>query len=215
MTDRGTRTVIIGALLCLLIFAAVALLVVTGASQAFDDGVLHALRRAGDPSAPAGPQWLLTVMRGVTALAGTPLLAVLTLILTGWFAARREWGSLAVLLAVVLGETALSNGLKVLFDRPRPDLAGHLVEVQTHSFPSGHATSAAAIYLTLAGFVAASAKARIVRNFAFAVAVLMAVIVGASRIYLGVHYPTDVIGGLALGTGWAAIVWIAARQFER
>ncbi len=213
MTKLGSRTVIIGGLLCLLIFAAMALLVVTGAAQALDDSALQALRHTDNASAPVGPPWLLTVMLEMTALAGTPLLAAFTIILTGWFALRREWGAVAVLLAVVLGETALSNGLKALFDRPRPEIARHLVYVQTNSFPSGHATSAAAIYLTLAAFVARSVKARIVRNYAFAVAALMALIVGSSRVYLGVHYPTDVIGGLALGAAWAAIVWTAARRF--
>jgi undecaprenyl-diphosphatase len=143
------------------------------------------------------------------------VLTLATLILTGWFAVRREWRFLLILLAAVLGETLLSSGLKSMFDRPRPDIVPHLVHVSSKSFPSGHASSAAAIFLTLAALIAAPLKDRPARLYVFAAAGALAFLVGASRVYLGVHYPTDVIGGWSFGAAWAAIVWIAARRFRR
>jgi undecaprenyl-diphosphatase len=115
----------------------------------------------------------------------------------------------------VLGETLLSQGLKTLFARPRPEVVPHLVHVSSASFPSGHASSAAAIFLTIAALIAAQTKARAARIYVFAIAGALAFIVAASRIYLCVHYLTDVIGGLSFGAAWAAIVWIAARRFAR
>lgn len=96
---------------------------------------------------------------------------------------------------------------------PRPDIVPHLAHATGFSFPSGHSTSAASIYLTLAAMIASQTRAPAVRAYVFTVAVILALIVGASRVFLGVHYPTDVIGGLSFGAAWAAIVWIAARRY--
>lgn len=189
--------------------------VISGSTQAFDRNALLALRHPGNLLEPIGPDWLLSVARDVTALGGTPLLTFLTLLFTGYFAVKKEWRTIAVLLVAVIGETILSGLLKDMFGRPRPDIVPHLIEVSSKSFPSGHATSAAAIYLTLAALLARDIKERAVRNFVYFGAVSLAALVGASRVYLGVHYPTDVIGGLSFGAAWAATVLIAARRLEK
>lgn len=197
-----------------IVFIVMAALALGGEPMDFDRGALTALRHAEDPEVPIGPPWLLPAARDLTTLAGTPVLTVMTLVLAGYFALKRQWSLLVLLLAAVVGETLLAQNLKALFARPRPDIVPHLVEASSASFPSGHSTSAAAIYLTLAALIARETKERLVRNYVFAVAVAMALIVGASRVFLGVHYPTDVIGGLSFGAAWAAIVLIAARKLE-
>lgn len=186
-----------------------------GEPLAIDRDILLALRQAGHPGAPAGPEWLLPAARDLTALAGTPVLTVLALALAGYFIVKKRWSMLAVLLVAVIGETLLSGALKEFFGRPRPTIVPHLVDASGMSFPSGHSTSAAAIYLTIAALIARETKERVVRNYVFFVAVTLALLVGASRVYLGVHYPTDVIGGLSFGAAWAAIVLIAARKLEK
>ncbi len=196
------------------LFILMAALAMRGDALAFDRDILLSLRLANDPAIPAGPGWLLDMARAVTELGGTPVLTLMTVILAGYFILKREGVSLAILLAAVLGETLIVNALKAAFGRARPDFLPHLVETTSASFPSGHSASAAAIYLTLAALIARETKDRSVRNYVFFVAVALALMVGASRVYLGVHYPTDVIGGLSFGAAWAAIVLIAARRMH-
>ena len=203
------------AIACAVIFIATASLVVGGGTQAFDEAFVRSLRSAADPSTPVGPGWLTPLAHGATELGGTAFLTFATVSLAGWFAMRRQWIFLAILLAAVLGETLLSHVLKEAFDRPRPDIVPHLVEVSSKSFPSGHASSGAAIYLTIAALIAAQLKESRSRVLVFSAAGAAVFAIGASRIYLGVHYPTDIIGGWSLGAAWAAIVWIAARRFAR
>lgn len=195
------------------LFILTASLVMTGETQSFDESLLRSMRSVVDPATPLGPSWLTALAHGATELGGTPFLTAATVLLAGWFAVRRQWRFLAILLAAVLGETLLSHVLKELFDRPRPDIVPHLVHVSSKSFPSGHASSAAAIFLTIAALVAVRLPKRSARALVFASAGLLALFVGASRVYLGVHYPTDIVGGWSLGAAWAAIVWIAARRF--
>lgn len=198
----------------LVVFTLTAALATAGEPLAFDRAILVALRHPDAPGVPIGPDWLLPAAREVTALGGTPLLTLLTLTLVGYFAVKRQTKLIFILLAAVIGETLLSDFLKDIFARPRPTLVPHLVDASSKSFPSGHSTSAAAIYFTLAALIARETKERIVRNYVFFVAAVLAALVGTSRVYLGVHYPTDVIGGLSFGSAWAAIVLIAARRFS-
>ncbi len=199
---------------CTVVFSLMAALALRGEPYAFDRDILLALRHAGNLSTPAGPGWLVAAAKDITMLGGTPFLTILTLALTGYFIVRREWVFLAILLAAVIGESLIVDLLKDGFERSRPDVVPHLVKATSGSFPSGHSASAAAIYLTLAALLASRTGERAVRRYLFFVAIMLALLVGASRVYLGVHYPTDVIGGLAFGSAWAALVFLAARKFD-
>jgi undecaprenyl-diphosphatase len=128
---------------------------------------------------------------------------------------RKGYAALFVL-GSVAGGVLISQAMKWAYARPRPDLVPHGTEVFTASFPSGHSMMSAVVYLTLGALLARTQSERRVKTYVLAVAVLLTVLVGASRVYLGVHWPTDVLAGWALGGMWALICllvmgWLQAR----
>lgn len=174
---------------------------------AFDRQVLLAFRTPGDPDNPIGSRAVEEAVRDVTALGGVTLLTLITVLVAAALLFYRRTRQ-AVVLGVTIGLAVVSSEvLKGLYDRPRPDLVPHATYVYSHSFPSGHSTLAAATFLTLAAILSTLDRHLGFRIFVFSIAVLMIVAVGISRIYLGVHWPSDVIGGWALGAAWA----LAAR----
>ena len=181
----------------------------------FDAAILLALRDPADLSRTIGPPWLAESVVEITALGGYTLIVLLLAAVIGFLlVAGRRGPALFVFLSIVTG-SLLSQLLKSFYDRPRPDLVPQLDIVHTASFPSGHAMMSTLAYLTLASIVAQLSEKTRVRVYVFAVAILLAVIVGLSRIYLGVHWPTDVIGGWALGAAWAALAWLVASMLRR
>ncbi len=197
------------------LFALMAIPAASGETRAFDRDILLALRQSDNVAATAGPHWLGVLMPAITELAGTPLLTVLTIVLAGYFITKRASGSLAILLAVVIGQSIVVQLLKGAFGRERPDFLPHLVEATSPSFPSGHSASAAAVFLTLAAFIAHETRSASVRVYVFLVAIILALAVAFSRVFVGVHYPTDVIGGLGVGAAWAAFIWLVASYSYR
>lgn len=179
-------------------------------------GLMRALRRPGDPGAGAGPWWLPHVARDVTALGSGAVLLLIVMLVLGFLLIRRSYPSaLLIALATALGH-AMSEGLKAAFGRARPDVALRLevmprLMVETSaSFPSGHSMLASVVYLTMAALLGQLVSRRRERVYLVSGAALLSVLVGASRVYLGVHYPTDVLAGWAAGTAWAALCWSAA-----
>ena len=179
-----------------------------------DQRILLLLRDPADPSRPWGPGWLQTSVRDVTALGGYPVYVPLTLFVAGYLALDRKRGAAVFVLCAILGATALGVLLKLGFDRPRPDLVPHAVLTYTSSFPSGHATGAAATYLTLGALLARFQARRRMKAYLLTIGVLTTLSVGLSRIYLGVHWPTDVLAGWTLGAGWALLCWTVARLLQ-
>jgi undecaprenyl-diphosphatase len=196
-------------------FVVIADEVVERDTHALDEAILLSLRTAGDPTDPIGPIWLEEAMRDLTALGGMAVLTLLALAVAGYLAFRRAWGQIALLAAAVLGAILLSTLLKSGFDRPRPDLVPHGARVLTASFPSGHAMISAAVYLTLGAMLASVQTGRRLKTYFIALAVILTLLVGASRVYLGVHWPSDVLAGWAAGASWAILVWLAAQQLRR
>ena len=177
----------------------------------FDETVLMALRQPGDAAQPIGPAWLGLVMRDMTALGGIPVLGLFALIAFGYLLLARQGKAALLLLVSLPGGLLLNTLLKQGFDRPRPALVAHLVDVQTLSFPSGHAMLSAVGYLTLGALLAGAATQRRQQGYILGVAVLLTLVIGGSRVYLGVHWPTDVLAGWCLGAAWAMGCWLVLR----
>ena len=197
------------------VFVAIANHVTGGRAQPIDERLMRALRVAGDLSQPIGPAWLPGAVRDITALGSAPVLVMFVLAVAGALVARRQQHAVLLLLAATVGGSLLNNALKGLFGRPRPDSALHLTDVQSMSFPSGHAMESAIIYLTLAALLARLVQTRTLRLYFLAVAALLTLFVGLSRVYLGVHYPSDVLAGWTAGLAWALLCWTVASYLQR
>lgn len=185
-----------------------------GNTAELDRSLLLALRTEGDPSDPIGPPWFEVFVRDITALGGLGPLAIFTTAVVGYLvlSGRRK---AAVLLAVsILGGAMLSFGLKELFGRVRPDVVPHLTRVSTASFPSGHAVLSTVVYVTLGSMLAPAQRGRL-RVYVIAVAFMLASLVGVSRVYLGVHWPSDVAAGFAVGSAWAGMTWLIDRRLQK
>lgn len=193
------------------LFVSVAEDVLEKESHAFDRVILLSLRSADDLSLPIGPHWLEPVFRDITSLGGVTVITLMTVLTTIYLIAAGKYRSgVLVAIAIALG-SIVSSLLKYVFERARPDVVPHLVEVQTLSFPSGHAMMSAVAYLTLGALVARAQSSWRLRIFVFSVGVILTLLIGISRVYLGVHWPTDVLAGWVAGAAWALTFWLVAE----
>ena len=181
----------------------------------FDVHIITALRNPANLSDPLGPGWLEEAMRDLTGLGGTIVLVIVSLATFFFLLMTGRTHSAYMLAASVIGAMILSQTMKLGFNRPRPDLVPHGVRVYTMSFPSGHAMMSAAVYLTLAALLARTQQRSRVRIFIIFVAAMLTILVGASRVYLGVHWPTDVLAGWAGGAAWAIFCWTAMYWLQQ
>jgi undecaprenyl-diphosphatase len=181
----------------------------------FDTAILLAFRTPGDPATPIGPFWMEGVVRDITGLGGTAILTFITAASILYLLVARKPRAALFVFAAVAGGQVLSSLLKLGVDRPRPDLVSHLADVHTLSFPSGHAMLSAVTYLTLGSLLARIMPDRASRIYVICIAVLLTFLIGLSRIYLGVHWPTDVLAGWCAGAAWAMLCWLIARWVLR
>jgi undecaprenyl-diphosphatase len=192
----------------LFVFIVVAGEMMAGDTLRFDRWLLMAMRSAGDPGDPIGPLWMEEMFRDFTALGGVGVLSVLTLLSVVYLWLQGLHRVAVITLLAILGGLLLSTLLKTVFDRPRPDIVTHGSLVYTASFPSGHSMLSAVVYLTGAALLATVHKTRKLRIYLIGCAVLTTLLVGISRIYLGVHWPSDVLAGWAAGSAWASACWL-------
>lgn len=195
-------------------FAEVADAVTEGEASVFDESVLLFFRVPGDVADPVGPPAVEEAVRDLTALGGVLITMLATLLGALYFLLDRRPRSAAFLVGSVLGGVALTFALKSGFARPRPDLVAHQMEALSASFPSGHAATAAVVYLTLGALVARSLPRPRLQVLAVGTAVALTIGIGVSRVYLGVHWPTDVLAGWAVGASWALATWFVERDFR-
>ena len=189
--------------------------VVQHESGAFDRTILLALRTSGDLSRPIGPAWLEASVKDVTALGSPTALTILTVVAVSYLAVARRYRLALVTGLAILGGDIFEKALKFAFDRARPDIVPHLVTVHSLSFPSGHAMLSTITYLTLGTLLARAQSEARLRIFVFCTGLLMALMIGTSRVYLGVHYPTDVLAGWCFGSLWVCLFWLIARRYTR
>ena len=196
-------------------FAEIADEVVEGEEIAgFDERLLLSLRNPDDLADPLGPGWVEEMGRDLTALGSLSVLTLVILASLGYLLlANRNRTALFTLLAVS-GGVLLSQGLKNLFERARLDVVPHEAVVYTASFPSGHSMMSAVTYLTLAAILSRVHSAGVLKAYLLIVALVITVLVGVSRVYLGVHWPTDVLAGWVAGAAWAAFCWLVARWLQ-
>ncbi len=173
---------------------------------AFDHAIIVGLRAWG------GPSWLSTAAIDVTALGGGVVLTIVVVVAAGLLLAQRLW-----LTALAVVSASMTGGLMVdivksQISRPRPDIVEHLVQVSNTSFPSGHSANSAVVYLTLAGLASQVTQDRATRRYLLVVAILLVGAIGCSRVYLGVHWPSDVLAGWSFGTLWALAWWLATAR---
>lgn len=188
--------------------------VMAGSTAALDRAVLLALRNPADLADPLGPSWIEEMMRDFTGLGGVGVLTLITVGAVGYLVLLKKYRAALAVTVAVVGGIILSTLVKMGFDRPRPDLVSHGSYVYTASFPSGHSMMAAVVYLTLAAMVARVQSSWRVKIYLLTSALTITLLVGASRVYLGVHYPTDVLAGWAAGAAWALLSWLVLRRLE-
>lgn len=199
----------------ILLFTQIADAVFEQETHAFDKAILLALRTGNDPTQMIGPAWLAASFRDITSLGGFTVITLVTVLAASYLlAAGKARNAVILTLAISLGAVA-ESGLKLLFSRARPDVVPHLVDVQTMSFPSGHAMMSAITYLTLGAMLARAQPTRRLRLFILSVGVFLTLLIGTSRVFLGVHWPTDIMAGWTVGGAWALTVWMITDALNR
>jgi undecaprenyl-diphosphatase len=216
--DRQELLILAGSVVVLAsiwIVSALADKVLEGDTRQFDEWVLSSLRKSQDPALPIGPRWLRWAADDITALGSPTVLGLTVLAVTGYLFLHGLYKNGLFIFLASVGGWFLNEALKGTFNRTRPNIVPHLREVSSSSFPSGHALTSAVVYLTLGTLLMRIAEGRLAKYYCIAIAMFVTVLVGSSRVYLGVHYPTDVIAGWLIGMTWALLCWIVERVLER
>ncbi|OYU86624.1 MAG: phosphoesterase [Bradyrhizobiaceae bacterium PARB1] len=203
----------LGTAALVLVFGIIANLSTDGASDPFDRWLLQSFR--DEMGRAAYPRWLAEAIRDVSALGSAPVVSLICGVVLGYLVMIRKRAAALLVLVAIAGGGILNNVLKSTFERPRPDFIEPLASVSSASFPSGHATFSAITYLTLAALLARTTPRLRLRLYAIAIGLLLTVLVGMTRVILGVHYPTDVLAGWCIGAAWSLLCWSVMLRLQR
>ncbi|THD35124.1 MAG: phosphatase PAP2 family protein [Sphingomonas sp.] len=184
---------------------------IEGEGWAIDPRILLGLRVSGHLDTPIGPHWLLQSAVDISALGGPTLMWLFGVSGLVWLLYQRRRAEAGWIAGSLIGASLISSSLKYAIGRPRPSLVPHLAQVTDSSFPSGHSLVSAALYLTLGLMLAEGQKGWAPRVALVGFFALLVLLIGMSRVFLGVHWPSDVLGGWSFGTAWALSVFAANR----
>jgi undecaprenyl-diphosphatase len=197
-----------------LVFVTLASEVEHGETSSIDRRILISMRHPGDLS-PRGSRAFQEAARDITALGGVSVLGLVTAIAAGFLILDGKGRMAAFAVVSVVGGSVLSSLLKDVFQRPRPEIVPHVVYSSSSSFPSGHSMMSAVTYLTLGALLARSLEPKRLKAYFLLLAAFLTCIVGVTRVYLGVHWPTDVLAGWLAGAIWAMLCWLVAGRLQR
>lgn len=189
--------------------------VIEGDTRQIDEWIMLLLRNPEDLSDPLGPQWFEEMMRDITAFGSIIFLTLFSLAVVGFLVLKKKKGMALYTTTAISGGLLLSTLLKHSFNRPRPDLVPHGSYVMSASFPSGHSMLSAVVFLTMGGLIARYTKQKQLKVYVLMLSILATFMVGCSRVYLGVHWPTDVLAGWTAGASWALFCWVCVIFLQR
>ncbi|MDZ4778042.1 MAG: phosphatase PAP2 family protein [Alphaproteobacteria bacterium] len=218
LRDRFTRLEIVpllGFLLpAFLIYATIEMMdeVSEGEADPIDRAILATMREPGAPHEPIGPEWFIIAMKDITSLGSTTVLTLIVLSAAGYLLISRRYRLAGIFAASMIAGTLFNALLKNIFERARPEFVAAGVPIDSFSFPSGHAMLSAITYLTLGALLARSDRQKAHKGYIVGLAIVITLLIGSSRLYLGVHYPTDVLAGWSIGALWALGTWWIARR---
>jgi undecaprenyl-diphosphatase len=213
--EIASLLIALAATILLLGFLKLASEVMEGETLAFDSRILRALRNPADPARMIGPRWLQGALLDLTALGSPVILGLVVFAVVGFLLLQTRYRTALFVLITSTSGWFVNFALKNAFERTRPGVVPHLRDVASPSFPSGHALTSAVVYLTLGAVLMHVSKGRLTKFYCMAMAMLLTLLTGVTRVCLGVHYPTDVIAGWIVGLLWASLCWGAAQLLER
>jgi len=196
------------------IYVALSTAVMGGTLDHFDESVVRSMRQPDDAMQPRGPDWFNEMARDITAMGGYTILLIIILGVSGFLWLNKKYYAMWFLIAATITGYLFMMSLKVIMDRPRPDFVSQLSHTHSASFPSGHSMMAAIVYLTCGALLTRMSEKRRIKFYFLAVPMLITLLVGMSRVYMGVHFPTDVLAGWTAGLVWATACWLMARWMQ-
>ena len=196
-------------------FTIIAINVSAGNTKSFDMWALKFFRQTNNPVQSIGNELVTSSVRDITALGSGIVIILFTLAVLGLLLFQKKYNMFYLILGATLGGGLLGFLLKEIFGRERPDVIYHLAPETSLSFPSGHSLMSMVMYLSFAALLMRIPYDRAIKIYIISIALFLSLIIGISRIYLGVHYATDVLAGWSIGVAWASFCWLIAHFVEQ